>query len=547
MDTWDQSPSLPVPLDILLDIVVHLPLQSVLALRRTCKSLCAVTRLRTLWALFFRTHVLDQHIPYPNLGSISLADLSAHDLESLTHRALTLHHTWTEPEPVPRRHITFNTPTNPNARIIFLQFLPGRSNRWLISVRMTARPRFYLLQCWDVTREHPRCIAELRHADGPYGGIVLNSDPSSSAVLAMQSAQTETFSIDFDAEDPECAFETEATIDGVRELHLLSGSTLVTRRMDDGGALCLWDLADLRQEKLQLLNPSLIQVSTPTHSTLRAPRSLTPQPDDRVQAIHIAHDYALVVRIQSIEIYTTTPRPSLLSFRGAPIAYPLAQFKLQWRTDMVVLCEQHAPLSSDPRPRPIHLLVRFGTIYPWPVNVLHHFLLLPNPSYQTGAGRAHWHGRTPTPASTPPTSTTEYNLPYDPCPCPCPTHTIGSPVRLFGQSAMTLGRYGTALWLDNHTEEWLGPSERGQRLAGRVVRFGDEGVSSGAAAGAGGSGVATPTPAMGVDSTVPATSSGATMMFGMRNDDAWTRIAMEEEAGRIAIGHTDGAITLLEY
>lgn len=33
MDSWDQSPSLPVPLDILLDIVVHLPLQSVLALR----------------------------------------------------------------------------------------------------------------------------------------------------------------------------------------------------------------------------------------------------------------------------------------------------------------------------------------------------------------------------------------------------------------------------------------------------------------------------------------------------------------------------------
>jgi hypothetical protein len=189
-----------VPLDILLDILVHLPLQSVLALRRvrirprpparadplqTCKSLCAATHLRTLWALLFRMHVLAQHIPFPDTA---LADLSARELEALTHRARALRRTWTDPRPVPRRRIAL-TPTEPAARVIFLQFLPARSNRWLISVRMSARPRSYLLQCWDVARDHPHCVAELRHADGPYGGIVLNSDPTSSAVLAMQSAQ----------------------------------------------------------------------------------------------------------------------------------------------------------------------------------------------------------------------------------------------------------------------------------------------------------------------------------------------------------------------
>ncbi|KAF8547779.1 hypothetical protein OG21DRAFT_1424220 [Imleria badia] len=237
----------------------------------------------------------------------------------------------------------------------------------------------------------------------------------------------------------------------------------------------------------------------------------TPQPDDRVQAIHIAHDYALVVRIQSIEIYSTTPRPSLLAPRGAPIAYPLAQFKFQWRTDIVVLCAQHTPAST--LPPPIHLLVRFGSIYPWPVNVLHHYRLLPNPGYIL--------------------LTTEYNLPYDPR--PCPTDTIGSPIRLFGQSAMALGRYGTVLWLDNHTEEWMGPSVRGQRLAGRVVKeVGDRGRCG----SEGGTTDAEPT---------ATNASDASMLFGVRDDDAWTRVAMEEEAGRIALGHGDGAITLLEY
>ncbi|KAG9313197.1 hypothetical protein JVU11DRAFT_6655 [Chiua virens] len=491
-----------IPLDILLDILAHLPLQAVLVLRRTCKHFYAVTHLRSLWTLLFREHVLDQCIPFPR---------DTDGLESLTRRALALRRTWTSPSPVPRRQLTFSAPEQ-SARVIFIQFLPARSNRWLISVRMTVHPRSYLLQCWDVASA--TCVAELRHADGPYGGVVLNSDPNSPAALAMQSAQTETFSIRFDADDPESAFETEATIDGIRELHLLSGSTLVTRQIDDGGALSLWDLTDLSQEKLLLLNPSLTQ------------------PDDRVQAIHIAHDYALVLRIQSIELYNTTPRLNILPVPGAPIAYPLAQFKFQWSTDTIVLSEQHA---ISPSPSPIHFFVRFGSIYPWPVNVLHHYVLRPNPSW----GHARTHG-TSTPLETrpPPVPTTEYNLPYDLR--PYPTHTISSPVRLFSQSAIALGRYGTALWLDNHTEDLLGPSEHGQRLAAMMLHGANV---SNAVASEGGT---TPDPP-GTEPIVNTNWSNASTVFGVRDDEVWTRIAMEEETGGIALGHTDGAITYLEY
>ena len=44
-----------------------------------------------------------------------------------------------------------------------------------------------------------------------------------------------------------------------------------------------------------------------------------------------------------------------------------------------------------------------------------------------------------------------------------------------------------------------------------------------------------------------ANASGVSMVFGVRDDDTWTRVAMEEQAGRIALGHDDGTITLLEY
>lgn len=136
-------------------------------------------------------------------------------------------------------------------------------------------------------------------------------------------------------------------------------------------------------------------------------------------------------------------------------------------------------------------------------------------------------------------------------------HTIGSPVRLFGQSTVALGRYGTALWVDNHTEEWLGPSERGQRLAGRMVGVGpSEGMSCNGKASRDGLRTRSGTPTASVAAATSAepgvtgdvqSSGAASMVFRVCADDTWTRVAMEEEAGRIALGHVDGAITLLEY
>ena len=73
--------------------------------------------------------------------------------------------------------------------------------------------------------------------------------------------RTEILTIDFEEEDPESAFVPLCAIDGLREIHLLSGDTLVTRRLGDGGEVSIWDLNDLHHEKLQLVNPSLLQVS----------------------------------------------------------------------------------------------------------------------------------------------------------------------------------------------------------------------------------------------------------------------------------------------
>jgi hypothetical protein len=209
--SWNRSPPLPIPLDILLDVVQHLPIQSILALRQVCiplslhavftsdflllsiiqtnKAFYAVTLLRSLWAVLLRTHVQEQNIPIPHLNRRSLDTLSASELEQLTRDTLVLRSNWTNPNPDAKREVDFYKPTDPDSRIIFMQFLPGRGNRWLISVTMTARPKKFVVQCWDVAIPNPVCVAELTHMDGPYGGIVINDDPSSPAIMAMQSAQ----------------------------------------------------------------------------------------------------------------------------------------------------------------------------------------------------------------------------------------------------------------------------------------------------------------------------------------------------------------------
>jgi len=221
--------------------------------------------------------------------------------------------------------------------------------------------------------------------------------------------------------------------------------------------------------------------------------------------MHLRNDYMVIIRQQTVEFYSTVPRSNVISATGAPIAYPLAQHRFTWRADTVNMSEQvrwHATRSR--RPCPINLFIRFGSIYPWPVNILHHFVLTPNPAYVLGR------------------ETSLYNLPY--LSEPTPVQTIGSPVRLFGPSAVALGKYGTALWLDSHTEDWLGPSDRGQRLAGKLVAVVEE-----------------------PSSVCLQESSNASMVFRVREDDMWNKIAMDEESGRIAVGYVDGSITLLEY
>lgn len=116
--------------------------------------------------------------------------------------------------------------------------------------------------------------------------------------------------------------------------------------------------------------------------------------------------------------------------------------------------------------------------------------------------------------------------------------SLSSPVRLFSLSDVTLGPYGTALFLDSDQDE--SQNDVGQRLAGQML---------------------TRVPASSsvhTDSDSPAANTNTelleepvsgfpSMVFGVRGQDTWTHVAMDEQAGRIAVGCVDGGVELFEY
>lgn len=248
---------------------------------------------------------------------------------------------------------------------------------------------------------------------------------------------------------------------------------------------------------------------------------------------------------------------------------PAAGYKWQWRIDSLVVSHQsHGPLLTRETPHHAHLdainiFIRFDTWYPWPVNILHHFVLPPNPAYDPSKfSQLALHHPLPSPGDLPYlfSSTTTIFGPYM-------ANSIASPMRLFTPSDMVLGEYGTALWIDAQTD-MNSPSQagdHGQRIAGKMLSkpnphyvkpdssstLGIEEINPGfvdfqpGAHLGGGDGVGT---GAGSNHDEQGDRDSPIMVFEVRDSyDGWNRLALDEEEGRIAVGSVDGTITVFDY
>ena len=267
-----------LPVDILLQIFSTLSIRDVLSIRQvrlltayaregnlnipiqTCRNFYEITKLRSLWYLLLRNHVLRKNLLIPGLGNRSIDSFSSGELEECTRRALRLHAVWASRSPPSPKTAHISPVPGSRTRNIALQFLPGREQRWLLSITAvtTERTNWFAIQCWDVDSRPPMCVARLPVA--MLAGYAVNSDQDAQTVLALLVPQSvsstdfhrdhkltrfcsvEVYAINFSVNSPESAFVSLATFRRRRfiDLRVFSGSSILAQTSD--GRLLYWDI-----------------------------------------------------------------------------------------------------------------------------------------------------------------------------------------------------------------------------------------------------------------------------------------------------------------
>lgn len=229
---------------------------------------------------------------------------------------------------------------------------------------------------------------------------------------------------------------------------------------------------------------------------------------------------------------------------------PVAKYHWQYPIDDLKIIPQRSPMcsfSSQPPqrdiPTPICILMRFESWFPWPVNILHQFILPANQFFDPAVYAAQ-------------PDTTAEELPYLQSLRltslePYIAHSISSSIRLFTPHDMIVGPYGTALWLDAQTDNISQAGDHGQRIAGKVLRFIPRPADSGMVR----------SPSHAVDLRMPGDPNENgdepgtgererrnEMVFHATDDtEEWSRLTVDEDEGQIAVSCIDGRVLVYDY
>ncbi|PCH44533.1 hypothetical protein WOLCODRAFT_105275 [Wolfiporia cocos MD-104 SS10] len=535
---------LSLPTDVLLQVVQELDVRDILALRQTCRYLAEFSRERSIWHDALYAHVLDKGLPVPGLREQSIVSLTAEHLEDLTHKALKFHRNWTSANPAWTRRIELFPIGLPErcsrTRTLAAHFIPGRGNQWLLTVTIYDQeglPRRCAFHCWDILSDPPRCVAVMHRE--LVAGAVVNSDPSYPGILAISHridiSSVAIYAIDFSGDDPESAFKLLKEFPSRRALVLFQGRALLATDSDQIVRLMNVDTGELQTE---LCVP--LEHDDPTR----------PNEEQRCLGAVIFDHYIVTFCYRYTHLYSIS---CTAGDSGSKSRFPVASHKWPWRIDSLVACPRYSPRSDRGSYPLIDILMRFDSYYPWPVNILHHFVLPSNPD----ASWSHQYPGTPTHSSPAPASS-PLTIPLGVATSAMPqmARSIDSPVRLFTPSNLMLGTRGTALWLDTQGNEGR------QRIAGCILR--PPTLSSGpsppstyvisfALAPQGEPTSATFVEAEGAAWVYSPAEGGSstdagTMVFHVQmEDDSWTKVEVDEEEGRIAVGTTCGKVLVFEY
>ncbi|KAI0831902.1 hypothetical protein BC628DRAFT_1493054 [Trametes gibbosa] len=589
-----------LPDDVLLDIFQHLHVHDILSLRLTCRGLDMATRERTVWHEALTRHSFHSCLPIPHLRTHEYSELTARELERLTLCSLKFWSNWMSPYPKAYRYLSV-PPARPvmpprGARNLAAIFLPDCPNHILTLTLYddVSHHRRYAFELWETADYSKPAHLLDQHSIQALLGYAVNTMHGSSCTMTIsrrdpvtQQCVTEAYRIEVLHPPDGSHFRLVNQFPGYRNTIGLHGLHLIATDAEQDVRVI--DIVTGRLE-VTLKAPTMLNDPTLRFAERQCMDAL------------IIDDFILTFCKQYIFLYHIPPRsnntpedPNLS--QDVPCLEAVATYKWRWRIDTLVAKPRIEPSGiacrySSAIGRPTHkaasaplidILIRFDTWFPWPVNILHHFVLAPNPAYRPRRAPA-------TDLPSPGAAAHPYIL--SPQDGPVMVHSIPSPLRIFTPSDAVLSPYGTALWIDAATDGAAAQAgDHGQRVVGRVltrgaipgrpgaragrgegvhlgVGVGDDAVSpgvvvegygDGAAEGQGGEErggeadgvraegiVGVRGVAVGADPTVY--SGAAVSVFHAREDvELWNRVAVDEESGRVAVGQVDGTVTVYSY
>ncbi|KAI0664474.1 hypothetical protein C8Q70DRAFT_948297 [Cubamyces menziesii] len=544
-----------LPEDVIFQVFLHLNVDDILSVRQTCKSLASATRDRAVWHYALARHSKQSALPIPNIKQYDVLSLSGNELEHLTRCTVAFWSNWQSPQPQFYREAWIRPGGHgPNARnlaIVFLPHLPAHVLTLTLS-DTTSRSRRFSFELWHTVGATATCVDRMpiqalssyavnAVPDSPTTFTTTRRDPHTEQLI------TEAYQVNVPGASSSAHIQLTKQFHGYSKTVGLHGSWLMATDAHKHIRMVDVDVGRLR-----------CTLNAPTTLGTLAPGSTELQCLDTV----VLSDFVLSFCKQYIVLYhipsTITHSSATLSenLGDAPRVDAVASYKWRWRIDTVTVMPRresqglHTTVApSLVSPPLIDILIRFDTWFPWPVNLLHHFVLVPNPAY-----------RPETLKISDPTT-----LPYlfSPADGPITVNSIPSPLRIFTPSDVVLGPYGTALWLDASTDTTT-PSQagdHGQRIAGMVlprvplpvqrVQAGDgpqdDQVSPGLADLHLEGGERT-------EREISSATAGAipawpdVSVFQIQDrEERWTRLAVDEEGGRIAVGHVDGTVRIFSY
>lgn len=475
-----------LPEDVLFYTFTFISLHDILKMRQVSSAFSALTHSRSLWLDLLRRYIISQGIPIPGLeqriqpdSAASIDSLDASAIERCIRRALRLRRAWTSPEPTPTRHVTVHVPDDSESlgadhgdlwRIVSLRFC----GRYILSVSYTSGmapggERMPLVfRSWDL-QEEPRCVSRM---EVPFrSGFTWNKAKRQGeqyVVLAIVPALADNFETQFFALGDDGSFRLKCTNSSHGPLRALHGSTVLARHETDH--LSLRDY-NIDEPRCLIMNPHIVQ------------------PEDYLTS-HLQGRHLFVIWARRLTIYGLSEMPAVKPDGQPPVLEPLATCRWPWPIDSARLASQSTSgLTTFNGVPAIHIFLRFSSFLPWPVNMLHHYLLSPSLADP----------RQP------------YAMP------PQARVTIPSHVRLFSVGDIALGAHDMAVWIDNSTED-----ETGKRLAGALLKVPRDDEP---------------------ESDVQITTFDRTPM---RAAEPWVNVEVDDREGRIAVGSL-GSFELYEY